>query len=103
MGEYLMYYLHTLKPYYVEKARGIAQKNINVEIMKAVKVPVPPLNAQKAIADRIEERKLVIRELEQTKVRALQIIRDILESECGISCVESQAPKESRISDFMKQ
>jgi type I restriction enzyme M protein len=101
ISEFLMYYLHTLKPYYVEKARGIAQKNINTEIMKAVKVPVPPLDIQQTIIDKIKERKQIITELEQAEVRALQTIKLILESECGLGGVEAQLSRDTRMSDFV--
>ena len=56
--EYLMYYLYTLKPYYVQKSRGVAQNNINLTILKDVKIKVPKIDIQKEICSKINERNL---------------------------------------------
>lgn len=100
LGEFLMYFLHTLKPYYTRKARGIAQKNINLEILKSVKVPIPPLEIQKEIVNKINERKNAIAELEKAKERASSVIRDIVKDKGGIDHSVKPLQKDKQISDF---
>lgn len=78
LPEYLMYYLHTLKPYYISKSRGIAQKNINLDILKSVKIPVPPKPVQKQIVEEIETRKLALKAFEDSKKRPNKIIQEIM-------------------------
>jgi len=101
LGEYLLYFLHTLKPHYAQKARGIAQKNINLDIMKAVKVPVPPLEVQDLIVKKINTRKIAISELEKAKERSLEVIQGIAKNKCGIDHSRSLV-KIPKISDFLK-
>ena len=101
LGEYLLCFLHTLKPYYAQKARGIAQKNINLDIMKAVKVPVPPLEVQDLIVKKINTRKIAISELEKAKERSLEVIQGIVKNKCGLDHSRSLV-KIPKISDFLK-
>ncbi len=84
LSEYLMYYLHTQKPYYLQKGRGVAQKNINTDIMKSIKIPVPPLQNQRELVARMSDRKAVVDQLEQTKLRALQVLDGIVNKTYGI-------------------
>ena len=53
--DFLFYYLLYKKEYLVNKGKGGAQPNISQEIIKALKIPVPPLNEQKRIVEKIEE------------------------------------------------
>ncbi len=78
LSEYLMYYMHTLKPYYSLKSRGVTQNNINKGILISVKIPVPPIEVQKTIVENINDRKSVFRELEKTKERSYGIIKNII-------------------------
>lgn len=100
LGEFLMYFLHTLKPYYIRRARGIAQKNINLDILKSAKIPIPPLDIQKEMVNKINERKNAIAELEKAKERALGVIRDIVKDKCGIDHSVKPLQKDRQISDF---
>lgn len=84
MSEYLMYYLHTLKPYYLQKARGVSQKNINLQVLKTVKIPVPPLPIQKSVVEKINSRKTILDELENTRLRAMEIIKGIIKNIFGV-------------------
>ena len=81
--EYLMYYLYTLKPYYVQKSRGVAQNNINLTILKDVKIKVPKIDIQKEICSKINERKKLLIELEERKKESEEIIRNIM-NELGL-------------------
>jgi len=53
--DFLFYYLLYKKEYLVNQGKGGAQPNISQEIIKALKIPVPPLNEQKRIVEKIEE------------------------------------------------
>ena len=84
LGEYLMYYLSSLRPHYVSKSRGIAQPSLNASMIKAVTVPVPPHSVQAEIVRRIEEKRMVIMELEKSRQRALEVIGSIVKDKFGI-------------------
>ena len=53
--DFLFYYLLFKKEYLVNQGKGGAQPNISQEIIKALRIPVPPLNEQKRIVEKIEE------------------------------------------------
>lgn len=77
-SKFLMYCLYTLKPYFLSKSRGVTQDNINLEILKTKRIPVPPLDIQKELVKQIDDRKTILRELEKTKERSLKIIQNII-------------------------
>jgi len=83
LPEYLMYYMYTLKPYYIQKSRGVAQNNINQTILKDVKIKVPPIKIQEEIVMKINGRKKVIKSLEERKEEAKEVVRNIM-NEIGL-------------------
>ena len=52
---YLYYYLVSLKSYVNEVGRGVAQNNINMQILRNFKIPLPSLEEQKAIAGKLDK------------------------------------------------
>ncbi|MCH7648171.1 MAG: restriction endonuclease subunit S [Thaumarchaeota archaeon] len=80
LSEYLRYYLITLRSYYLQMARGIAQKNINADIMKSIKIPLPSKEIQQEIVDKINARKNTLTQLENTEKRSTTIITNIIKS-----------------------
>lgn len=76
--KFLMYYLHTLKPHFKSKARGVTQNNINLQILKTTKIPVPPLAIQKVIVKQIDERKSMLNSFEKTKKNAHDTAQNIV-------------------------
>ncbi len=101
LSEYLMYYLHTLKSYYLQEARGVSQKNINQQVLKSVKIPVPPLDAQKAIIEKISTRKAVLKELEDSKIMAKGVVKKIVESIFSESQSKPKTQKKMNLSNFL--
>lgn len=54
--EYLYYILKSKKKDIEGLGRGIAQKNINLAILRDIKIPVPPLSKQKEIVKEMQQR-----------------------------------------------
>ena len=79
-SEFLQHYLISLRSYYLQQARGIAQKNINGNILKSVKIPVPPIKIQKEIIHKINERKKILLQLSDSQKRAEAVITQIVDS-----------------------
>lgn len=52
---FLFYYLLNHKKYLIKQGKGGAQSNINQEIIKNLIIPLPPLNEQRRIVEKIEE------------------------------------------------
>lgn len=52
--DFLFYYLLFRKEYLVNQGKGGAQPNISQEIIKSLIIPLPPLNEQKRIVEKIE-------------------------------------------------
>jgi type I restriction enzyme S subunit len=66
--------MRTQKQYLNDIAPQAAQKNINIEILKTVKIPLPPLEIQREIVARIEtERAIVHGNQELIKIYELKI------------------------------
>lgn len=49
LNEYLYYFLSSIKNIVIKTGRGVAQNNINLTILKNIKVPVPEVEVQKKI------------------------------------------------------
>lgn len=71
-NEYLYYILKSRKPYIESLGRGIAQKNINLSILKNIKIPLPPLSIQKKIIEHMQKRDNNIAELKNKIVNIQQ-------------------------------
>ena len=82
--DYLYYYLISLKPFVNEIGRGVAQNNINMQILRNFEIPLPSLEEQKAIARKldkvsglIEKRKTQLEKLsELVKSRFIELFGD---------------------------
>jgi len=57
---YLELAMRTKKQHLNDIAPQAAQKNINIEILKTVKIPIPPLSTQRAIVSEIEEEQQLV-------------------------------------------
>lgn len=54
-AKYFEYFVRTAKANLLEFAPATAQKNINLEILESVLIPLPPLNEQRRIVARVDE------------------------------------------------
>ncbi|MCV3553493.1 restriction endonuclease subunit S [Campylobacter sp. CNRCH_2013_0898h] len=52
---YLMYFLRSIKDEICSKGRGAAQNNLNLTILKQIKIPLPPLQEQERIVGILDE------------------------------------------------
>ena len=52
---FLVYALTELSEIISNLGKGVAQKNINISILKEVKIPLPPLEEQKQIAEKLDK------------------------------------------------
>ena len=53
--DYLYYYLSSLKSIVNNIGMGVAQNNINMAILREIKVPCPPINEQRKIAAELDQ------------------------------------------------
>jgi type I restriction enzyme S subunit len=89
--DYLYYYLISLKPFVNEIGRGVAQNNINMQILRNFEIPLPSLEEQKAIARKldkvsglIEKRKTQLEKLsELVKSRFIELFGDSVINSMG--------------------
>ncbi len=70
--KYIRYYLQFIKHELDAKATATAQKNINVEFLEKIKIPIPPLPEQEAIVEKIENRLSICDKLEESIYQLLQ-------------------------------
>lgn len=103
--DYLYYYLISLKPFVNEIGRGVAQNNINMQILRNFEIPLPSLEEQKAIARKldkvsglIEKRKTQHAKLsELVKSRFIEMFGDCKESrkleEYAVLITKGASPK----------
>ncbi len=93
--EYIYYYLWYIKPILGKRIRGTTQANLNAAIVKGIEVPLPPLNEQRRIVEKIEElfTKLDagVRSLEQAQAQLKTYRRSVLKA-----AVEGELSREWR-------
>ena len=71
---YLYYYLRFLTSRYRAIHQGAAQPNLNIEIVKSTPVPIPPIEEQKEIVNRIEKLFKAIDFIEQEHQKASKLL-----------------------------
>lgn len=54
-ARYLLFFMKTARQQLLEYAPATAQKNINLEILESVYIPIPPLNEQEKIIQTVDE------------------------------------------------
>ena len=93
--DYLYYYLWSIKSSLGSRIQGTTQANLNAGIVKSIDVPLPPLNEQRRIVEKIEElfTKLDagVRSLEQARAQLKSYRRSVLKA-----AVEGELSRELR-------
>ncbi len=79
-ARYFEYFLRTAKAHLLEFAPATAQKNINLEILEAVCIPLPPLAEQKRIVAKVDELMRLCDELEATLQQGVELQGKALEA-----------------------
>jgi type I restriction-modification system DNA methylase subunit len=84
INEYLWYYLDNNKEQVFKCGRGPAQKAIDIDEFKSIKIPIPSLERQKEIVEYCENNDLLIKQLEKeiesNKKQATQFMATIIKS-----------------------
>jgi type I restriction enzyme S subunit len=82
LHKFIAYYLYLNQNIIYNCARGTAQKNLDMDAFKAIKIPIPSLKRQKEIVEYCEYNDMVIkqleREIEQNKKQAQMFLANII-------------------------
>ena len=85
INEYLWYYLDNIKNQVFKCGRGTAQKAIDIDEFKSIKIPIPSIERQKEIVDYCEYNDTLIKqletEIENNKKQAQQFISGIVKAQ----------------------
>jgi hypothetical protein len=85
INEYLWYYLDNNKEQVFKCGRGTAQKAIDIDEFKSIKIPIPSLERQKEIVEYCEYNDILIKQLEKeienNKKQAQQFITGIVKKQ----------------------
>jgi type I restriction enzyme, S subunit len=79
-ARYFEYFVRTAKANLLEFAPATAQKNINLEILSQVLIPLPPLAEQSRIVARVDELMAICDQLEAQITETEQDSRRFLEA-----------------------
>jgi len=79
MQKLLLYYFGIIKPAILKKSYGMAQPNISTNELKEFLIPLPPLNEQKRIVEKIEELFSIIDNVEQIITKLLNKITKLIQ------------------------
>ena len=71
-NKYLNYFFISFKQKLEELAPATAQKNVNVDILEKVNIPLPPIEEQNLIVQEIESRLSVADKMEESIMQSLQ-------------------------------
>ncbi|MGO3751658.1 MAG: restriction endonuclease subunit S [Peptoniphilaceae bacterium] len=73
---YLLYFLQSIEGEMKKQSRGVAQNNINIGIVKQIKIPVAPINIQKQIVEVLDEAQSLI----DNRKEQIKLLDDLIES-----------------------
>lgn len=73
---YLLYFLQSIESEIKKQSRGVAQNNINIGIVKQIKIPVPSINIQKQIVKILDEAQALI----DNRKEQIKLLEDLIES-----------------------
>ena len=73
---FLVYALTELSERISNLGKGVAQKNINISILKEVKIPLPPLEEQKQIAEKLDKLFAQIESIKKSTERIPELLKN---------------------------
>lgn len=73
---FLVYALTELSERISNLGKGVAQKNINISILKAVEIPLPPLEEQKQIAEKLDKLFAQIETIKKSTERIPELLKN---------------------------
>ena len=79
-ARYFEYFVRTAKANLLEYAPATAQKNINLEILESVLIPLPPLNEQRRIVAKVDELMSLCDQMESSLLAGNQQSTRLLDS-----------------------
>jgi type I restriction enzyme, S subunit len=108
-ARYFEYFIRTAKANLLEFAPATAQKNINLEILNAVLIPLPPLNEQRRIVTKVAELMAICDQLETqlatTETGLSRLLDSVLHQAlvCDVACGNASRPMSSVSRKFVSQ
>ncbi|QOV70857.1 restriction endonuclease subunit S [Citrobacter sp. BDA59-3] len=87
-NRFLMYSLKSKLKEITDKSEGVAQKNINLNILKNLQVQLPPLNIQEGIVDMLDRVFLSLNQSRKIENELNALAQAVYESSVGISAKE---------------
>ena len=94
---YLFYFLKSIKKQMHLLSRGVAQNNINLSVLRQIKVPIPDLNVQERIVNALDQMQnnIKLRQMELSKLDILIKARfvEMFEREINIVKIEDVCSK----------
>ena len=73
---FLVYALTDLSERISNLGKGVAQKNINISILKGIKIPVPPLEEQKQITEKLDNLFAQIETIKKSTERIPELLKN---------------------------
>ena len=80
LPEFLYYHLSKIKEYIVSKAVGAARNNLSQEIIKKFPIPIPPIQEQEEIVERLDKGFELIDSLKETAKKNLDNAKELFQS-----------------------
>lgn len=80
LPEFLYYHLSKIKEYIVSKAVGAARNNLSQEIIKKFPIPIPPIQEQEEIVEKLDKSFELIDSLKETAKKNLDNSKELFQS-----------------------
>ena len=99
--EYTYYYLKSLKNRIREIARGVAQNNINMSILKNIEIPLPPLEIQQNIVNKLDKAQELIDKRKQQIEKYDEFLQSLFLEMFGDPVSNPKGWERKKIFDFL--
>jgi len=95
--KYLKYFLGKIGPVLALRGRGVAQSNLNLSILKKLEIPLPPLQIQKQIVERMDKIVEAQRLNDELIQKADELYRSLLHNELNAKFKNQNAKSQFKI------